>query len=291
VLKAERPGKKLRSTLLGERIEIPSQSWDGLHQYKLLGNWLKGKPGERQAAILFLHSLGGNKQEYNGLFLRIAAELCQHGYDCLRFDFAGCGESEGESEAYTPRQMLHDSSAALRFLKEKCPEKSLHLVGYSLGGLIALLSLENCRALVHSLTMLQSPYNLAYELKRRYPMGFDGVRTSIYINAPIFKMSKEFKAELEDGVLLPSRALTAERLKNLPVLHIEGENDLIVPVARNSKDWKEFLESQQAITTHHLLPGADHGFSKDSDVSRVIDLIEGFYKNLESFSAQKDAKR
>ncbi|MBX9939950.1 MAG: lysophospholipase [Candidatus Obscuribacterales bacterium] len=281
----------MRSALLGERVEIPSQSWDGLNHYKLLGNWLKGKPGERQAAILFLHSLGGNKQEYNGLFLRMAAELCQHGYDCLRFDFTGCGESEGENEAYTPRQMLQDSSAALRFLKEQSPEKSLHLVGYSLGGLIALLSLEKCRSLVNSLTMLQAPFNLAQELKRRYPMGFDGVRTSIYMNAPIFKMSKEFKAELENGELIPSRALAAERLKNLPVLHIEGENDLIVPVARNSKDWKEFLESQQAITTNHLLPGADHGFSKDVDVSRVIDLVETFLKNLESPFEQPDAKR
>jgi hypothetical protein len=276
---------------LGERVTILSQSCDGLSQYKLCGNWLKSEPGQKQAAILFLHSLGGNKQEYNGLFLRLAGELCQRGYDCLRFDFAGCGESEGESKVYTPRQMLSDSSAALRFLKERSPGKSVHLVGYSLGGLIALLSLEGCRSLVQSLTLLQAPYNLALELKRRYPMGFDGVRTSVYINAPIFKMSKEFKSELESGELVPSQALAASRLKNLPVLHIEGENDLIVPVERNSRDWQVFLASQQASTTHHLLPGADHGFSKDNDVSRVIDLIGDFYKKQEEQSERKDAKR
>jgi hypothetical protein len=39
------------------------------------------------------------------------------------------------------------------------------------------------------------------------------------------------------------------------------------------------------------LPGADHGFSKDNDVSRVIDLIGDFYKKQEEQSERKDAKR
>src|SRR5260221_6837565 len=51
-------------------------------------------PEERRAAFLVLHGFGSNKDGGGGT--TVAKMLAGVGYAALRFDFRGCGESEGE---------------------------------------------------------------------------------------------------------------------------------------------------------------------------------------------------
>ena len=51
-------------------------------------------PGERRPAMLVLHGFGSNKSSGNSI--GPAEMLCDWGYVTMRFDFRGCGESEGE---------------------------------------------------------------------------------------------------------------------------------------------------------------------------------------------------
>ena len=52
------------------------------------------KPSERRPAFLVLHGFGGNKEGSGQV--AIANQLIQWGYVTMRFDFRGCGVSEGE---------------------------------------------------------------------------------------------------------------------------------------------------------------------------------------------------
>ena len=52
------------------------------------------EPGKRRAAFLVLHGFGSNKDGGSGT--AVAKMLAGLGYAALRFDFRGCGESEGE---------------------------------------------------------------------------------------------------------------------------------------------------------------------------------------------------
>src|SRR2546422_4591993 len=51
-------------------------------------------PAQRRAAFLVLHGFGSNKDGGGGT--TVAKMLAGLGYAALRFDFRGCGESEGE---------------------------------------------------------------------------------------------------------------------------------------------------------------------------------------------------
>ncbi len=243
----------------------------------LAGNWhmgrepLAGAEADEKLPVVLLHSFGGNKQEYNGLFLRLTAELSWRNFAALRFDFLGCGASDGNSDAITPSQMVQDTGAALSEVARLSGKNRAHLVGYSLGGLIAVLSLEAFADQIASLSLLQAPYNLESELKRRYPMGFDGVRTSAYINAPIFRPSQAFKVELSQLGKAPARVVAKAAPRQ--VFLVGGGNDAIVPEQLNQAAWQDLFQSHNYQTRCLSLPSADHGFSLEEDVFTCISSL------------------
>jgi pimeloyl-ACP methyl ester carboxylesterase len=56
---------------------------------------LPGGPG-RHACVMLCHSFTGNRLESHFLFVTIAPALDAAGLACLRFNFAGSGESDGD---------------------------------------------------------------------------------------------------------------------------------------------------------------------------------------------------
>lgn len=93
--------------------------------------------GAAEAAVLFLHGFTGTRVEPHRLFVKCARRLAEAGIPSLRFDHAGCGESEGEFEEQTLDRMLREATAAAAFLREHMGAKRIGLVGLSLGGLTA----------------------------------------------------------------------------------------------------------------------------------------------------------
>ena len=72
------------------------------------------RPGERRAAIMMLHGFGSNKESGS---CTIATRLfTQMGYVALRFDFRGCGESEGTRGKVICLEQVEDTRAAISYL-------------------------------------------------------------------------------------------------------------------------------------------------------------------------------
>src|SRR5260221_2626701 len=74
-------------------------------------------PEERRAAFLVLHGFGSNKDGGGGT--TVAKMLAGLGYAALRFDFRGCGESEGERGRVICKQQVRDTRNALSFLVKR----------------------------------------------------------------------------------------------------------------------------------------------------------------------------
>src|SRR5712691_8261739 len=118
-----------------EHVSFPS---DGLKLSGVLQTPGGRGPRERQPAWLVLHGFGSNKD--GGVSLVVARMLADLGYVTLRFDFRGCGESEGPRGRVICLEQVEDTKNALSFLATRPdvdPER-IGLIGNSFGAAVAV---------------------------------------------------------------------------------------------------------------------------------------------------------
>jgi dipeptidyl aminopeptidase/acylaminoacyl peptidase len=96
------------------------------------------EPGERRPAIMVLHGFGSNKSSGNSI--TPAEMLCDWGYVTMRFDFRGCGESEGEYGRIICLEQVADTSNALSYLqtRDDVDPDRIGAVGSSFGAAVAV---------------------------------------------------------------------------------------------------------------------------------------------------------
>lgn len=96
------------------------------------------KAGERRPAFLVLHGFGGSKSG-QGQSL-IANQLAGWGYIVMRFDFRGCGESEGERGWILCLDQVADTSSALSYMARRpyVAADRIALIGSSFGAAVAI---------------------------------------------------------------------------------------------------------------------------------------------------------
>lgn len=68
----------------------------------------------------------------------LATELARRGYPVLRFDYFGCGDSDGILSHATIERWHDDIREAARFAMETCSKPGIHLLGVRLGGSLAI---------------------------------------------------------------------------------------------------------------------------------------------------------
>ncbi len=120
----------------------------------LSGTLAAAKRSAPHPCVVMLHGFGGHRDEVGNLFAKLARRLAKHGLSSLRFDFPGCGRSDGEFGDITVPLYRRAAIAALRFAKSVpgADPNCLGLLGYSFGGAIATTCLgadaPRARALV-----------------------------------------------------------------------------------------------------------------------------------------------
>jgi uncharacterized protein len=95
------------------------------------------QPGERRAAIVMMHGFGANK---SGGPEWICRKFAEWGYVALRFDFRGCGDSEGLRGRVIPTEEVADAQSAVRYMASRADVEptAIALCGSSLGGGVAV---------------------------------------------------------------------------------------------------------------------------------------------------------
>ena len=86
--------------------------------------------------VLNLHGFAGSASGYKYLHTHMARMLADHGVGCARFDFYGCGESDGEFSDMT-FDGLHSDAADLYAWVRAQPyvdSRRVFLSGQSMGG-------------------------------------------------------------------------------------------------------------------------------------------------------------
>src|ERR1700685_4669143 len=95
------------------------------------------RSGERRPAIIMMHGFGANK---NGGPEWICRQFAAWGYVALRFDYRGCGDSEGERGRVIAAEEVADARNAITYMASRADvdPAAIALCGSSLGGGVAV---------------------------------------------------------------------------------------------------------------------------------------------------------
>lgn len=95
------------------------------------------KSGERRPAIIMMHGFGANK---NGGPEWVCNQFESWGYVALRFDYRGCGESQGERGRVIPLEEVSDARNAVTYMamRPDVDPARIALCGSSLGAGVAV---------------------------------------------------------------------------------------------------------------------------------------------------------
>lgn len=86
--------------------------------------------------ILICHGFIGNRVGVDRLFVKAARFFESYDYTIVRFDYLGCGESEGVYVKNGLDDLLDQTKEVYQFIQKTLNPVSIHMIGHSLGGAV-----------------------------------------------------------------------------------------------------------------------------------------------------------
>lgn len=224
--------------------------------------------GLKRPGIVLCHGFGGNKIGLHRIFVKAARCFCAAGYYVLRFDFSGCGESEGEHRDITIDTQVKETLSAVRYLKNipMVSQENVFLVGLSMGGAVAALAAPHVNHLKG--LVMWAPVAKMYEdihglvgneiCEKVWTEG-----TADYMG---FELGEPFLSSLQKN-----HPLETIKTYDGPALIIHGTADVEISHI-NTDLYKEARQHTPCPTNIHLVKDADHTFSGLSWENEVFQI-------------------
>ena len=236
----------------------------------------QGKPRTRTNSmqgkfplVMICHGFGSTKSRER--LVGLARALEKENIADFRFDFEGCGDSEGDLKTATIKNEISDLDSALRkILKQKSINKrKVVLMGESLGAVIILLYLVQNKFTAKTLVFwapalnqkeLISIWNTKSDLRKWKQQGY------------FIRKDKKFginylkENEKKDYSPLLSRI-------QVPILIIHGKKDETVPLGFSKKLAKDYKNIKLVV-----LPRADHKFEDYYSQQKLVENTKNWLK-------------
>lgn len=126
--------------------------------------------GRTQAGVVFCGAFGEERKCSHRVLVLLAREMARRGCAVLRFDYGGCGDSEGELRDATIGSFEADIRAAIDFLKAEAAPPAIGLLGLRLGAALAARiagARDDVKQLVLIQPILDGKAAFAADLKRK----------------------------------------------------------------------------------------------------------------------------
>ena len=232
----------------------------------MVGTLLTPDTQQRASAVLVIHGFRGNRNERH--IAAVSQALAHAGIVSFRVDLTNnLGDSEGDFRELTATGSLEDIQDTLVHLRKR-PEvdpERLGLVGHSFGGMLAAITAARTPTLM-SLVTLSAVFYMPERLtsflgeeqvrsweKRGYTE-MDPPGCGLYLNYAFY-----------DDLIRYDVAAEAKLVQS-PVRIVQGEADTGVPM-EDAHLYYQYVASREKDLV--LLPGADHSYSRDSDLAQV----------------------
>ena len=261
----------------------------------LVGVWHRSAQPVPRGALLFLHGWSGYRTGPHQMLTRAARHFGARGWSSLRFDFAGRGDSQGDTELATLATMRDDTFCALQWLREQGSGEPVFAVGLCSGCEIAVAAANpdwSGIALWSAPIFAALPQQSGQEKKRaanlgKYARKLLNPQTYLKIargqvdTAAVGKAMKggggaaNKNVESNDAGQLPPgfrrQALANWKNYDGPILQIYGDAD---PIASEARDW---YQSHSASPPHvEMVAGANHSFYGLQWERQVFEITENW---------------
>ncbi len=209
--------------------------------------------------IVLLHGFIGSKVGEHRLFVKAARYFTDKGYAVFRFDFSGCGESDGDYADVTVTKQLSEVQAVLNVVT-KLPQvdaNNIILTGHSLGGAVA--SLTAAKDIRVRKLILWSPVGRPYEDITEI-IGAHAVETAAahgVVDFHGFNVSHSFLTDLKNHH--PFEAIRSFQEAAL-IIHAQDDEDIPKEHAARYSVALQQRHIPQQVSTHYI-KDADHTFS------------------------------
>ena len=206
------------------------------------------------SCVIACHGLYSDKE--SDKFIAIGKCFAKEGITVLRFDFRGCGESNGKIEDTTITGRKEDLNAALSFIRKHNPSiaQNIGLLGSSMGGYISLLVASYEKTIKGVVAWAT-------------PVSFDCLRETIdNCNSPRLKEGFYHDAKQYDAADFVSR------VNNTMLIH--GDSDETVPLDHAKRLYQSAKEPKRL----EIVKGADHTFSNPKLREKAISYSLNWFK-------------
>lgn len=264
------------NSMLANEEKIFFKTSDGLRLCGILS-----KPrNPTNNCIVLCHGITVDKEEL-GAFTNLAKKLGDAGYNVLRFDFRGHGESFGSSVDMTIKGETEDLEAAVKFLQKK-GFREFGIVAASFGGGPVAFYTAKHQNIVKAIVLWNALIDYAsgaattpWSKKYWGKPAFDRVKKYGFteIGSRKFKIGRNLMFEI--GTLKPWKELL--KLET-PVLFVHGDADTHVS-CKDSVKYSKLVKNGTLV----IIKGAEHGFHGDPKHAEEADkaTIEFFSKNMQ----------
>lgn len=196
--------------------------------------------------VIFFHGFTGDKNEANNLFVEAENYFNKEGFSTFRFDFRfsktnfNKSESDGTIEEMLPSTWISDGLFVTRKIKQLFPEKKIHLVGLSMGGLVGIHAAVNEK--VNSLVL----WSAVIDSESLLDKSTEWIKSIMPKNYEVFILD----------FIRNNPIKLYNKLTTIPILVIAGEKDFVVPITQAEKFHKLLGNSKLVV-----ISDADHVFS------------------------------
>jgi len=236
----------------------------------IMGTLHLPEKNENFGGILLLHGFTGNKIEPHRLFWKISKNLELNGFASIRFDYRGCGESEGNSQDFTIKDYISDAKKVLKkLLKLKGIDlNKIAVIGLSMGGIVASYLASYFKEIkkIVLLSAVADPYETFFNRpKRENPLFLENYKKGL-----IDFYGNLFSSKFFD---IAKRLKPCEKLKNFEgeSLLIYGDKDETVPIEQMEL-YAKVLKNPEKV----IIKNGDHTFNNSMQENEVISEILKF---------------
>ena len=209
---------------------------------------------------------------HTGILRRVCDDLSKTGFNVLRFDFSGNGQSQGAFEDSTWSKQILEMEAAIKLMKDKGADW-IGLTGHSLGAAIALLTArrnDSVAALCRLAGRTSQSRPIFFLTPTQREIFATNGQVEFTSRGRQLSITQDFFDDAETHDLTD-----AIRSLKIPMLVVHGDQDDIIPVSEAHLAHKTNPQHVKLF----VVEGGDHMFSRPEHQQQVGLTVADWFRH------------